>query len=168
MDRPGHIITLAEDAPTRLHRTKILREAARALIGLCLFDTAEDVLQEILKITPDDFDSQLHLAVVLAMRHETERAERQLRSMLQQHEANPQAGATLGFVYRLLWYLQWKNARNRRERAREASQLLLSSIRSFNAVADVIPMIISVAITRFFCWMSQCNYSPIYSCLFTS
>ncbi len=131
MDRPGHIITLAQDAPTRLHRTKILWEAARSLIGLCQFAAAEEVLDEILKITPDDINSQLYLGIVQAMRRDTERAERQLRSMLPQHEANPKAGAALGFVYRLLWYLQWKDAHNPRERARESSQLLISSIRSF-------------------------------------
>jgi hypothetical protein len=134
MDRPGHIITLAQDAPTRLHRTKILSEAAHALIGLCQFHTAEDVLQEILKISPDDIDSQLNLGIVLAMCHETERAEHQLRSMLHRHEANPKAGAALGDVYRLLWYLRWKKDDNPRERARESSELLKSSICNFLAV----------------------------------
>ena len=107
-DRPGHIITLAQDAPTRIHRTKILWEAARALIGLCQFHAAEDVLEEILKITPDDIDSQLYLGIVLAICRDTERAEHQLRSMLRRQEAEPKAGAVLGYVYRLLWYLQWK------------------------------------------------------------
>src|SRR5271165_4022280 len=98
MDRPGHIITLAQDAPTRLHRTKILSEAASALIGLCQFQAAEDVLQEILKITPDDINSQLYLGIVLAICGDTERAECQLRSILHEHEANPMAGAALGYV----------------------------------------------------------------------
>lgn len=139
MDRPGHIITLAQDAPTRLHRTKILWEAARALIGLCQFHAAEDVLQEILKITPDDINSQLHLGIVLAICRDTERAEHQLRSMLHQHEADPKAGAVLGYVYRLLWYLQWKNADDPRERARDSVQLLASSIRTFYDVHRLHP-----------------------------
>ena len=139
MDRPGHIITLAQDAPTRIHRTKILWEAARALIGLCQYQAAAEVLQDILKITPDDIDSQLYLGIVLAICRDTERAEHQLRSMLQQHEADPKAGAALGYVYRLLWYLQWKNAHNPRERARESSQLLISSIRSFYDVHRIHP-----------------------------
>jgi hypothetical protein len=139
MDRPGHIITLAQDAPTRLHRTKILWEAARALIGLCQFRAAEEVLQEILKITPDDINSQLYLGIVLAICRDTERAEHELRSMLQRHQGDPKAGAALGYVYRLLWYLQWKSAHNPRERARDSSQLLLSSIRSFYDVHRVHP-----------------------------
>jgi hypothetical protein len=131
MDRPGHIITIAQDAPTRLHRTKILWEAARALIGLCQFAAAEEVLEEILLLVPDDINSQLYLGVVQAIRGDTERAEHQMRYMLRQHEANPKAGAALGYVYRVLWYLQWKDDPNPRERAKESSRLLLSSIRSF-------------------------------------
>jgi len=139
MDRPGHIITIAQDAPTRLHRTKILSEAARALIGLCQFAAAEEVLEEILQLTPDDINSQLYLGVVQAIRGDTERAEHQMRSMLRQHEANPKAGAALGFVYRVLWYLQWKDDPNPRERAKQSSRLLLSSIRSFYNVQRLHP-----------------------------
>jgi hypothetical protein len=139
MDRPGHIITIAQDAPTRLHRTKILSEAARALIGLCQLAAAEEVLEEILQLTPDDINSQLYLGVVQAIRGDTERAERQMRYMLRQHEANPKAGAALGFVYRVLWYLQWKDDPNPRERAKQSSRLLLSSIRSFYNVQRLHP-----------------------------
>lgn len=139
MDRPGHIITLAQDAPTRFHRTKILWEAACSLIGLCQFHAAKDVLDEILKITPDDFDSQLQLGIVHAMCRDTEAAEHQLRSVLHQHEANPKAGAALGYVYRLLWYLQWKEDSNPRERAKASHYLLLSSILTFYDVHRVHP-----------------------------
>jgi hypothetical protein len=86
MDRPGHIITIAQDAPTRLHRTKILSEAARALIGLCQFAAAEEVLEEILQLTPDDINSQLYLGIVQAIRGDTERAEHQMRYMLRQQK----------------------------------------------------------------------------------
>lgn len=139
MDRPGHIITIAQDAPTRLHRTKILSEAARALIGLCQFAAAEEVLEEILQLTPDDINSQLYLGVVQAIRGDTERAEHQMRHMLRLHEANPKAGAALGFVYRVLWYLQWKDDPNPRERAKQSSRLLLSSIRNFYNVHRLHP-----------------------------
>ncbi len=139
MDRPGHIITIAQDAPTRLHRTKILSEAARALIGLCQFAAAEEVLEEILQLTPDDINSQLYLGIVQAIRGDTERAEHQMRNMLREHEANPLAGAALGYVYRVLWYLQWKNDPNPLERAKESSRLLLSSIRNFYEVQRLHP-----------------------------
>src|SRR5262249_31238356 len=42
--RPGDIVTLARNAPTRLHEARILFEAAIALINLCRYAAAEKVL----------------------------------------------------------------------------------------------------------------------------
>jgi tetratricopeptide (TPR) repeat protein len=134
LHRPGHIITIAQDAPTRIHRTLILSQAARALIGLCQYSAAEDVLKEVLELTPDDTASQLSLGIVQALRGDTQRAEHQMRNMLRQHESNSQAGAALGYVYRLLWFLQWKNDANPRQRAKESFELLRQAIRNFNDV----------------------------------
>jgi tetratricopeptide (TPR) repeat protein len=142
--RPGHILTLAQDAPTRVHRTKILMLAVRALIGLCRFTAAREVLTEVIHLSPDDAEPHLQLAVVLASLGEASQAEHELRRILQQHEHNPnaddlvgKAGAVLGYVHRVLWYLQWKDepdAVRRKEKAKESWRLLLSAIRGF---ADV-------------------------------
>ncbi|WP_353063805.1 tetratricopeptide repeat protein [Tunturibacter psychrotolerans] len=134
LQRPGNIITLAQGAPTRIHRAKILSRAARSLIGLCQFAAAEEVLTEILHLAPDDVEAQLQLGVVLNSRGETERAESQMRAILSKHETNPEAGMVLGDVYRMLWYMQWKNGHNVsecRERARDSSRLLVAAIRSY-------------------------------------
>lgn len=142
--RPGHILTLAQDAPTRAHRTKILMLAARALIGLCRFAAAQEVLTEVIHLSPDNAEAHLQLAVILANIGETSQAEHELRRILQQHEHNPnaddlvgQAGAVLGYVHRVLWYLQWKDEpdpERRKEKAKESWRLLLSSIRGFAEV----------------------------------
>ena len=142
--RPGHILTLAQDAPTRVHRTKILMLAARALIGLCRFAAAREVLTEVIHLSPDDAEAHLQLAIVLASLGEASQAEHELRRILQQHEHNPnadevigKAGAVLGYVHRVLWYLQWKDepdTARRKEKAKESWRLLLSAIRGF---ADV-------------------------------
>jgi tetratricopeptide (TPR) repeat protein len=142
--RPGHILTLAQDAPTRAHRTKILMLAARALIGLCRFAAAQEVLTEVIHLTPDNADAHLQLAVILANVGETSQAEHELRRILQQCEHNPnagdlvgQAGAVLGYVHRVLWYLQWKDEPDlvrRKEKAKESWRLLLSAIHGFATV----------------------------------
>lgn len=142
--RPGHILTLAQDAPTRVHRTKILMLAVRALIGLCRFTAAREVLTEVIHLSPDDAEAHLQLAVVLASLGEASQAEHELRRILQQHEHNPnadevigKAGAVLGYVHRVLWYLQWKDepdAARRKEKAKESWRLLLSAIRGFAEV----------------------------------
>jgi tetratricopeptide (TPR) repeat protein len=100
--RPGHILTISQYAPTRVHRTKILSEAARALIGLEQFSTAESILEEILEVTPEDTEAQLYLAIAQINGQDILRAERQLRKMLQQHQGDPQTNMALGYVYRLL------------------------------------------------------------------
>jgi len=131
LNRPGHIITIAQDAPTRIHRCKILWEAARALIGLCQFAAAEEVLNEMLLLQSDNIVAQMYLGVVHAISGDSLRAEQQLQAILKQHEGNPLVNLTLGFVYRLLWYLEWKHAPDPRERARKSDRLLHSSIRCF-------------------------------------
>ncbi len=142
--RPGHILTLAQDAPTRAHRTRILMLAARALIGLCRFAAAREVLTEVIHLSPDNAEAHLQLAVILANLGETSQAEHELRRLLQQCEHTPNnedliglAGAVLGYVHRVLWYLQWKDepdAAKRKEKAKESWRLLLSAIRGFAEV----------------------------------
>ena len=132
LHRPGNIITLAQDAPTRLHRSRILSQAAHSLIGLCLFGAAEDVLREILQLTPDDLEANLQLGLVLANSGDIQRSENQMRHTLNVCDVNSTAGIVLGYVYRVLWYLQWKNEQNKRGSARNSSRLLLSAIRSFH------------------------------------
>ena len=108
--RPGDILTLADDAPTRLHRTKILYEAAVALINMCRYPAAEKVLREIINTEPDSPKAQFQLARALSPQNRTEEAEHTLRTILQQHEDDPHAGDLLGQVFRQLWHLAWTKA----------------------------------------------------------
>src|SRR5260221_1801804 len=63
---PGDILTLAMNAPTRLHESKILYEAAIALIDLCRYTAAERVLRDVIRLNPTHSDAQLQLALVLS------------------------------------------------------------------------------------------------------
>ena len=49
---PGDILTLADDAPTRFHRSKLLWEAASALISMQRFDVVKSVLEDLLAVDP--------------------------------------------------------------------------------------------------------------------
>ena len=49
---PGDILTLADDAPTRFHCSKLLWEAASALISMQRFDVAKSVLEDLLAVEP--------------------------------------------------------------------------------------------------------------------
>ena len=134
--RPGDIVTLARNAPTRLHEARILFEAAIALINLCRYAAAEKVLEEVVRLNPDHAEAQLSLALVAAHLGSTTAAEHRLRKILKQHNADPRADELLGHVFRQLWRLSWqmelhRDVSQRRERAVEASQLAISAIRSF-------------------------------------
>ena len=63
---PGDILTLAEDAPTRFHHTKLLWEAADALVRMRRFKAARSVLEELLLINPKHRRAQAQLDEVLA------------------------------------------------------------------------------------------------------
>ncbi len=131
-EHPGDILTLADDAPTRLHRTKILKEAAAALINMCRYSAAEKVLREITPSQPDP-EAQLQLARALSLQGDDDGAEHELRNILKQHEDDPDASDLLGQVLRHLWRLSWKNAadEDRIQRALDNAQLADMAIANF-------------------------------------
>jgi hypothetical protein len=53
---PGDIITLAMNAPTRMHESRILFEAAKALVDLSRFTAAARVLRNVIWLDPNHAD----------------------------------------------------------------------------------------------------------------
>src|ERR1700733_146420 len=131
---PGDILTLAEDAPTRLHRTEILYEAAIALINMCRYPAAERVLREIIRSEPNSPKAQLELARALSHQNKAKEAGHTLRDILRQHEDDPHAGDLLGQVYRHLWHLALKSEadpQRKMQKALDTSPLANMAISSF-------------------------------------
>lgn len=131
---PGHILTLADDAPTRLHRTKILKQAVQSLTGLCRFNAAEQYATELVELCPGDIETQVMLAVALMNKGDLLRAEEQMRKVLGEHNCNQRAGWLLGMVYRDLWWVQWCKEKDPKPKARETADLLASAIRTLYQV----------------------------------
>src|SRR4029450_2054218 len=104
---PGDILTLAKNAPTRFHESRILYEAAKALVDLARYSAAERVLRDIIHLEPDHYEAELLLAVVLIKQGETSAAEHELRRLSQQYKDQPRAANMLGQVFRHLWHLSW-------------------------------------------------------------
>jgi tetratricopeptide (TPR) repeat protein len=131
---PGDILTLAMNAPTRFHEARILYEAAIALINLGRYAVAEPVLRNVIRLNPAQSDAQVQLALVLSRLDRPIAAEHQLRKILQQHKDDPKAADLLGQVFRHLWHLSWQNepAADRREKAKDASDLAISAIHRFS------------------------------------
>jgi len=117
---PGDILTLAQDAPTRLHGEKLLYAAARALIDLCRFDVAKDVLEEVLSINPDHLDAQCQLGLVNARLGRNALAMQQMEDVTRQNRHNPEAQGILGRVYKDMWRVRWAQEEGLAERQRRA------------------------------------------------
>ena len=127
---PGDILTLAMNALTRFHETRILYEAAIALIDLCRYSAAERVLRDVIRLDPAHGEAQFELARVLSHLGETISAEHQLRKILNDNKDVPRAADLLGQVFRQLWYLSWKDEKPpsvRPEKACEGAQIAMTA-----------------------------------------
>src|SRR5258707_10275719 len=62
---PGDILTLADDAPTRFHRVKLLWQAADALCSMHRFEAAQPVLADLLTLDPQHRDAPTRMGLVL-------------------------------------------------------------------------------------------------------
>lgn len=138
----GDILTLAEDAPTRLHREKLLFAAARALIDLCRFDVAKEVLEEVLMLRADHLDAQCQLGLVNARLGKNALAMQQMEAVTQENRFNPEAQGILGRVYKDMWRVTWAQEEvlaERQKRAFANQGLAAAAIRSYYAAQERYP-----------------------------
>ena len=131
---PGDILTLADDAPTRYHREELLMEAAKALMDMCRFEIAESVLQDILKLNPENFDARCWMGTTLGRRSRSAEAEAQIEQALRLRPNHPETEAKLGRLYKDLWRARWREGTdlaNRQAQAMQYSGLALSSLQAY-------------------------------------
>ena len=131
---PGDIKTLADEAPTRVHRTDVLYHSAGALLDLCRYPAAERELKKIIQDDPDDLPAQLQLGRALTYQNKTGEAEEHLRNILRRHPDEPEASELLGHFYRRSWYLSWRQIPDQEARKKKAladSHMAAQSLKSF-------------------------------------
>lgn len=131
---PGDIKTLADEAPTRVHRTDVLYHSACALLDLCRYAAAERELKNIIQDDPEHLQAQLQLGRVLTYQNKTSEAEAHLRNLLRHHPEQAEAYELLGHVYRRTWYLSWSQMPDQQSRKKKAladSHMAAQSLRSF-------------------------------------
>jgi tetratricopeptide (TPR) repeat protein len=132
---PGDILTLADDAPTRFHRGRLLWEAAFALISMQRFDVAKAVLEELLLLEPDNLKAQTQLGLVLGRLNKIHEAKVHMTRVAEEHAQDTEVQGILGRVYKDLWRLEWKDLGTLEERQQQAvvsSGYIASAIRSYN------------------------------------
>ena len=139
---PGDILTLAEDAPTRLHREKLLYAAARGLIDLCRFDAAEPVLREVLALSPQYLEAKCQLGLALGRQGKTSAAVQHMERVVQQHRNESEGQGILGRVYKDMWRFDWERKENLESRQQEAlatSERAAAAIRNYYAALELRP-----------------------------
>ena len=135
---PGDILTLADDAPTRFHRAKLLWQAADALCSMHRFDAALSVLNDLLMLDPKHRDALTRLGLVLGRLGKVNEAKVHMLNVAEQFKGDTEAQGILGRVYKDLWRLEWKDLKTLEKRQREAvntSNYIASAVRSYDQAA---------------------------------
>jgi tetratricopeptide (TPR) repeat protein len=135
---PGDILTLADDAPTRFHRCKLLWAAADALISMHRFDVAKSVLEDLLVLEPDNRSANTQYGLTLGRLGQTDEAKVYMTRVAEKYKDDTEAHGILGRVYKDLWRLEWKDAESlevRQSLAVATSSFIASAIRSYDQAA---------------------------------
>jgi len=117
---PGDIMTLVEEAPTRLHEKRLLMEAARGLTDLHRLDPAREQIEALLEIAPEDLEGRVQLAMVLNRLDRSREAEILLRDVASEAPTDIGMLSALGAVYTDLWTNQWEHLPELEQRQRAA------------------------------------------------
>ena len=106
----GDILTLAEDAPTRFHRGRLLLEAGKALIQLGRYRAGRAVLTDLLAMEPDNFVADCQMGLVLGRLGCAAEAEEHMRRVANLRPGDPEASGMLGRVYKDMWRARWESS----------------------------------------------------------
>jgi tetratricopeptide (TPR) repeat protein len=135
---PGDILTLADDAPTRFHRAKLLWQASDALCSMHRFEAALPVLDDLLEIEPRHRDALTRKGLVLARLGNVNEARLHMQQVAQDFQGDTEAHGILGRVYKDLWRLEWKDLESLKDRQVQAvatANFIASAVRSYDQAA---------------------------------
>jgi tetratricopeptide (TPR) repeat protein len=135
---PGDILTLADDAPTRFHRGKLLWEAAFALISMHRFDVAKSVLEDLLLLEPNHRNAQTQYGLILGRLGQIYEAKVYMTQVAEQYKDDTEALGILGRVYKDLWRLEWKDLESiegRQQQAVATADYIVSAVRTYYQAA---------------------------------
>lgn len=135
---PGDILTLADDAPTRFHRVRLLWHAADALCSMHRFEAALPVLRDLLELDPKHRDGLTRMGLVLGRLGRINEAKVHMLRVADDFKGDTEAHGVLGRVYKDLWRLEWEDLSSLQERQAQAiatSSYLASAVRCYDQAA---------------------------------
>jgi tetratricopeptide (TPR) repeat protein len=137
-ERPGDILVLAEEAPTRVLQLEAYRTAGKALVSLGQFDFALAQYENALALDPTDLESRRQKGVLLGRSTRPNRydeAKVWLTAVVQDHPNDAESWALLGRIEKEAWTNTWlaegKTVEQMREDAAYEESMLREAIKTY-------------------------------------
>lgn len=134
----GDILTLADDAPTRFHRTQLLWSAAESLRRMKRFSAALTVLDDLLALDGRHLGALTQRGLALNRLGRFNDAKVHMLNVVKMYEGDTEVQGILGRVYKDLWRTEWKDGKTVEERqqlAVAASDNLVGAVQSYEKAA---------------------------------
>jgi tetratricopeptide (TPR) repeat protein len=133
--RPGDILVLADEGPTRVLRLEAYRAASNALRSLGLFEFALEQTERALELDPDDLESRQQKGLLLGRLRRYEQAQAWLRRAVEDHPEDAETRSLLGRIQKDAWTIAWQQSgmtiEQMRARAAEAAAMLRLALESY-------------------------------------
>jgi tetratricopeptide (TPR) repeat protein len=120
-NRPGDILVLADEAPTRGFRVEAYQTAGRALLSLAQFRLALAQYENALTISPQNLESRRKKGLLLALLKKHDEAKEWIEDLVRELPDDAESWALLGRVEKDAWVECWRaEGRTSKEMRREA------------------------------------------------
>jgi tetratricopeptide (TPR) repeat protein len=106
--RPGDILVLAGEMPTRVLRLEALRTAGRALMSMGKFRFALEVFEQALSLEPNDLVCRQQKGLALERLERHEEARQWLQGVARDHPENGENLGLIGRTYKDEWVARWR------------------------------------------------------------
>jgi tetratricopeptide (TPR) repeat protein len=107
-DRPGDILVLAAEMPTRVLRVEALRTAGKALMSLGKFRFALEVFEQALTVEPADLVCRQQKGLALERLERHDEARQWLKAVAADHPENGETLGLIGRTYKDEWVARWR------------------------------------------------------------
>ena len=136
LGRPGDIMVLADEAPSRALRMEAYRSAARALQSLGKFKLALEQCERALELDQADRENRSLKGLLLNRLKRFDEAREWLKAVLLDHPQDAESWGLLGRVEKEAWIAAWQTEvstpQTRREDAASEEALLRQSIHAYS------------------------------------
>ncbi|MGH7929447.1 MAG: TRAFs-binding domain-containing protein [Candidatus Binatia bacterium] len=109
-NRPGDVLVLANEAPTRVFRIEAYRTAGKALLSLGQFKFALTQYENALAIRPRDLESRRQKGLLLGRLKEHDEAREWVEELLKDFPEDGESWALLGRIEKDAWIELWRGA----------------------------------------------------------